>query len=302
MSNQETIGFIGLGTMGMPMVRHLAEAGTRLVVYDANPAAMETASGYGAVETAGSPADVAAQCPIVFTCLPNDAIVRAVYQGEKGLIHGLRDGAITCDCSTVSPEVTEALCRELAGRGVTHMDTPMLGSKPQAESGEIFFIVAGDPKAHQKIAPLLEIMGRMHIHVGPASTANKIKLIHNALGDVNYVAVAESLALCVKSGVDLEIFYQVVKNGGGMAYSNYFERKVPTIIKGDYSTRFRLDLAHKDITLARAMAERAGVPVPIMEEARKTFEEAEGDGHGAEDASAVSHVIEKRIGKSLSKT
>ena len=80
----------------------------------------------------------------MFTCLPNDAIVREVYLGANGIAGGARAGLVTCDCSTVSPESTLELHRALATKGITHLDTPMLGSQPQAVSGEIFFIVGGD--------------------------------------------------------------------------------------------------------------------------------------------------------------
>ena len=296
----ETVGFIGLGTMGFPMARNLAAAGVALVVYDAKPEVIEEAGKLPGVQAAASPREVAERSAVVFTCLPDNGAVEAVYRGEEGITRGAKAGLITCDCSTVSPEVSIGLAEELQALGMHHMDTPMLGSQPQAQSGEIFFIVAGEQERLPRIAPALEIMGRMHMYVGPSGTGNKIKLIHNALGDVIYTAVAESLALGAKSGVDLNVLYEVVRNGGGMAYSTYFERKVPKIIQGDFTPNFRLDLAFKDITLARAFSDQVGVPVPLMEEARRTFEEAVRDGHGAADACAVSHVIEKRIGRSLS--
>ncbi len=295
----EKVGFIGLGTMGFPMITSLAKGGVPLVVYDAQPAVMQRAAALTGVEAAASPREVAERCDILFTCLPNNEIVEQVYRGEEGIVQGLRAGAITCDCSTVGPEVSAGLAAELAGKGVQHLATPMLGSKPHAEKGEIFFIVGGPAKALPRLAPLLGIMGRMHQHVGAAGAANQIKLVHNALSGVYYAAGAESLALCAAAGVDLTTFYEVVCNGGGIAYSNYFVRKVPTIIEGDYSPRFKLELELKDLNLAKAFAEQVGVPVPIMDEVRRTFQEAFDDGHGADDASAVTRVIEKRTGRKI---
>ncbi len=156
----ETAGFIGLGTMGMPMVANLAKAGISLVVHDTNTAAASSAGKLGGVTTATSAADVAAQAAVLFTCLPNDDIVRAAYLGAGGIASGGKAGLVTCDCSTVSPEATLEVSRALAAKGITHMDTPMLGSQPQAVSGEIFFIVGGDKAKLERIAPLLEIMAR----------------------------------------------------------------------------------------------------------------------------------------------
>ena len=138
------VGFIGLGTMGGPMAANLAKAGVPLVVHDASPAAAAATGKLAGVTVAASPAEVASRVSVLFTCLPNDAIVRAVYLGDGGIGASGRAGLITCDCSTVSPEATLAVAAGLAQRGIVHMDTPMLGSQPQAVSGEIFFIVGGD--------------------------------------------------------------------------------------------------------------------------------------------------------------
>lgn len=280
----DVVGFIGLGTMGGPMVGHLSKAGRPAVVYDADPAALERAAKLPGVEAAANPREVAGRCSVLITCLSNNDAVDAVYRGEEGALQGLREGQVTCDFSTVSPELTQALNAELRGRGVSHFEAPMLGSKAQSEAGEVFFVLAGgDEAARARLTPVLDIVGRMSMYVGPSGVGNKIKLLHNALGAVNYCAVAESLAACVGTGVDLNTFYEVVRNGGGMAHGNYFERKVPTIIKGDYTPRFKLALALKDINMARA-----------------TLAEAMADGHGEDDASAVTHIIEKRMGRKIS--
>lgn len=128
----ETVGFIGLGTMGMPMVSNLSKAGVRLVVHDVNPGAAKTAGKMAGVTVAKGAADVAGESAVLFTCLPNDDIVRAAYLGAGGIASGGKAGLVTCDCSTVSPEATLEVSRALAAKSMTHMDTPMLGSEPQA--------------------------------------------------------------------------------------------------------------------------------------------------------------------------
>ena len=302
--SSERVGFIGLGTMGLPQALNLAKAGHPVVVYDARPEVTAEAARQANVEAADSPRAVAERCGVIFTCLPDDAVVDAVFRGEEGLLKGLGKGSgkLTCDLSTVSPAFTEKLDAELKAVGVTHFTGPMLGSKPQAEAGQVFYILGGD-KAHLgRLTPYLEKAGRKYIHVGPAAAANKVKLMHNALGAVNYAAVAEALALCANAGVDLKTFYDVVRNGGGMAFGNYFDRKVPTIIQGDYTPRFKLKLAHKDSMLARDFFAGNGVPMPIHEQARALLEEALADGHGEDDASAVTRVVEKRIGRRIVQT
>ena len=298
----DTVGFIGLGTMGAPMATNLAKAGVPLVVHDASPAAAAALAKQPGVSVVASPADVASRTGVLFTCLPNDDIVRSVYLGRGGISSsGRRLGMVTCDCSTVSPEATLAVAAGVAPHGIAHMDTPMLGSQPQAVSGEIFFIVGGDRSKMDTIKPYLDIMGRLHMYVGPSATGNRVKLLHNGLAAVVSVAVAEALATCVQSGVDADVFYEVVRNGGGMAFGTYFDRRVKRMIDGDFSPTFAAELMLKDAGLALDLARAAKVPTPMLEETKKTYGEAVAGGWGKDDFSAVTHVIEKRIGRRISK-
>jgi 3-hydroxyisobutyrate dehydrogenase len=296
----DRIGFIGLGTMGGPMATNLAKASTPLAVFDADPAASAAVGALGDVVVAATPAAVAAQSKVVFTCLPNDAIVRDVYLGHGGIASGARSGLVTCDCSTVSPEATLELNGTLAPQGITHLDTPMLGSQPQAVSGEIFFIVGGDASKLPLIEPYLSIMGKLHMHVGPPSSGNRVKLLHNGLAAVVSVAVAEALAVCVQTGVDPYVFYDVVMNGGGMAYGRYFDRRVKRMLDGDFSPTFMVELMRKDAGLALDQARAAKVPTPMLEETKRTYDAAVDGGWGREDFSGVTHVVEQRIGRRIS--
>jgi 3-hydroxyisobutyrate dehydrogenase-like beta-hydroxyacid dehydrogenase len=293
--DKSAIGFIGLGRMGGPMARNLAAAGYPVHVFDVDAGAAQRAAGVSGITPHGAPAEVAAQTTVLWSALPNDEIVRNTYLGARGVLAGGRPGLITCDCSTVSPEVSQDIYRAARDRGIAHMDTPMLGSSPQAESGEIFFMVGGDRDKLPAIQPMLDVMGRLSMFVGPTGTGNRIKLLHNALGAVNAVAVAESLALCSELGVDPTTYYEVVKNGGGMAYSTYFDRRALRIIEGEYSPTFTLALMNKDVTLATQMAGASLPHMPILRETLAAYAEAIRQGWGADDFSAVTHVIEKRF-------
>jgi 3-hydroxyisobutyrate dehydrogenase-like beta-hydroxyacid dehydrogenase len=237
---------------------------------------------------------------VLFTCLPNDAIVRGVYLAPGGIAARGRSGLVTCDCSTVSPEATLEVAAGLKGRGIVHMDTPMLGSQPQAVSGEIFFIVGGDRDRVDTIKPYLDVMGRLHMYVGPTASGNRVKLLHNGLAAVIATAVAETLGTCVQSGVDPYVLYEVVRNGGGMAFGTYFDRRVKRMLDGDFSPTFMAELMLKDVGLAADLARSAKVPTPMLDETQRTYTEAVAGGWGKEDFSAVTHVIEKRIGRKLS--
>jgi 3-hydroxyisobutyrate dehydrogenase-like beta-hydroxyacid dehydrogenase len=297
----QTIGFIGLGRMGGAMARNLAAASHTVHVYDIDSAATRRAAAQKSVVIAASAREVARHASVVFSALPSDAIVTETYLGGEGVLAGAASGLVTCDCSTVSPGISRTIAEAARKRGVTHMEAPMLGSSPQAESGEIFFMVGGDESRMSAIQPFLDVMGRLTMYVGPSGTGNQIKLLHNALGAVNAVAVAESLALCTKLGVDPKTYYDVVKNGGGMAYSTYFDRRAMRVVSGDYSATFTLALMLKDVTLATQMAGASAAQMPILRETLAAYTEAERAGSGNDDFSAVTHVVERRLGVRVSR-
>jgi len=282
------------------MARNLSAAGYTVHAFDVDTAAATRLAAACHATIERSPRDVSAKATVLFTALPNDQIVRDSYLGDRGVLAGAQAGLITCDCSTVSPEVSQDISAAAAARGVTHMDTPMLGSSPQAESGEVFFIVGGQHENLAAIQPMLDVMGRLTMYVGPSGTGNRIKLLHNALGAVNAAAVAESLSLCVKLGVDPKTYYEVVKNGGGMAYSTYFDRRALRVIEGNFDPTFTLDLMLKDVTLAAQMAGASLQHMPILRETLAAFNEGKSGGWGNEDFSGVTHVLEKRFGRSIS--
>ena len=295
MSSLNDVGFIGLGRMGGPMARNLARAGHTVHVFDVDQAATARAAQEKSVIVHATPREVASRVGTVFTALPNDTIVTATYLEGDGVLAGGAPGLVSCDCSTVSPEVTQHIHARAQGKGIVHLDTPMLGSSPQAESGEVFFLVGGDPGALRAVQPLLDVIGRLTMHVGPSGTANRIKLLHNALGAVNAVAVAESLALCARLGVDARKYYDVVCQGGGQAYSRYFESRALRVIEGNYAPTFTLELMQKDVALAARMAGPSLAAMPILRETLAAYTEAKDAGWGTEDFSGVTHVVENRF-------
>jgi 3-hydroxyisobutyrate dehydrogenase-like beta-hydroxyacid dehydrogenase len=294
------VGFIGLGRMGRPMARNLAAAGYAVHAFDIDATALAAAARESGMEGHGSPEEVAAAVSVLFTALPNDQIVTETYLGAHGVHAGSRPGLVTCDCSTVSPEVSRTIHEAGRPRDIAHLDTPMLGSSPQAESGEVFFMVGGDEAKLPVARPMLDVMGRLTMYVGPSGTGNRIKLLHNALGAVNALAVAESLVMCRQLGVDPKTYYEVVRQGGGMAYSTYFERRAMRVVEGNYDPTFTLELMHKDVSLAARMAGPLLDHLSLLRETLDAFAEGKRQGWGGEDFSGVTHVVEKRAGRSVS--
>jgi 3-hydroxyisobutyrate dehydrogenase-like beta-hydroxyacid dehydrogenase len=295
------VGFIGLGRMGFPMARNLAAAGWLVHVHDVAPDAVKRAAAVTGITVQNAPREVAAHASVLFSALPNDDIVLETYLGAAGVLAGARAGLITCDCSTVTPETSQKIHAAARERGVTHLDTPMLGSSPQAESGEVFFMIGGEREAVATVQPVLDVIGRLTMYVGPSGAGNRIKLLHNALGAVNAVAVAESLALATRLGVDPQTYYEIVRQGGGMAYSTYFDRRAMRVVEGNFDATFTVELMHKDVSLAARMAGADLERMPILKETLAAYTAARTKWPG-QDFSGVTHVVEERFGVTVGRS
>lgn len=289
--------FIGLGAMGLPMTRNLGHHGVTVHAYDADAQVREQAAALEGVLTCETVSGALDGVEAVFTCLPNNDVVRQVYLGADGIGAALVPGMVTIDCSTISPSVSREIAAAFAEKDAAHMDVSMLGSVPQAESGEIGFVVGGDREAFTRIEPLLAILGRFAKYAGPSGAGNQIKLIHQTLVAINAAAVAEAVALCRATDTDLDCFYDVVCNGGGMAISRYFENRVPRMRQGDFSPLFMLDFMAKDAGLAQQLADEASLDTPVTDRVMELYRSAQDKGWGREDFSAIAHLYEEALGR-----
>ncbi|HJS31748.1 MAG TPA: NAD(P)-dependent oxidoreductase [Alphaproteobacteria bacterium] len=296
------IAYIGLGAMGAPMTKRLAAANPdRVWCYDADPRVSQRVASESGAKAARDIAELAAHCDFIVSCVPDDAAVREVYLGAGGVASGARPGTITIDCSTVSPNVSREVYAGLKRGGASHLDASMLGSVRQANEGAISFVVGGDDDAFEKARPVLAAVGQMIRHVGASGAGNQMKLVHQVLVAGHAVAVAEALALCLASGTDIEAFYEIVTKGTGMAYSRFFENRVPRIRESDYSPLFMLKFMAKDARLARAMAPELAGRLPLLDAVIATIEEGEAAGWGGDDFSATMKVLERRTGRGARK-
>ncbi len=286
-----TIGFIGLGQMGLPMVRHLSAAGITTLAYDIDPAAAATAAQLEHVTATQSVAEVAQGCNVLFSCLPTLESVRAVYLDDTGIAANAQSGLITCECSTITPDLAAELRKAMQERGVRHLDTPVFGTPQHAQAGNLYFLVSGASGPVPQIEPLFQAMGRAHRYVGDTGNANRIKLIQNALGCINAVATAEALAICKNSGIDLLTFVEVVKECDGIGNSTYFDRYAETVARGEDSGGGRLLIAAKDMKLLGDLAAAARVDAPLMAHTERAYAAAREAGLAAAEFTQVGQVL-----------
>jgi crotonobetainyl-CoA:carnitine CoA-transferase CaiB-like acyl-CoA transferase/3-hydroxyisobutyrate dehydrogenase-like beta-hydroxyacid dehydrogenase len=277
------VGVIGMGTMGSPMARSLLRAGMKVTVYNRTAARCESAVTSGAT-VAGTPAQLAESCDVVFLMLSDDAAVEQAVCGKDGVLSSGRPGLTVINSSTVHPDTNRRLSEALAGRDMTLLEAPVTGSKVQAETGQLYFLVGGDETTYRKCVPALDAMGRGHIHLGPIGAASCVKLANNLMGFVNMLGLVEALEIVKACGVSPDKFLEAVSNSGSR--SAVSEIKGPKILREDWTPDFSLRLSAKDLRLARRLAEELLNSAPLATAAATIYSNA-ADHFGEDDACAI---------------
>lgn len=294
----KSIGFIGLGTMGLPMATNLLKKGYPLTVYNRTPAKAAELVDKGA-ELAASPAAVARVVDVLFTNVSDDNALHELFYGPKGIMEGVHPGLTVIDCSTVAPETSRGLYEELGAHLVDFLDAPVTGSKMGAAAGTLFFMVGGREEVFEEQRELLSALGTNALYFGPSGSGSYAKLAHNTIVGINAAGFIEGMAMATKAGLDPEKFVQVVVAGG--AGSKQAELKGPKIVSRDFSVQFALQLMLKDLLLASRETSRFQLPSPMLHSASSLFQMGLSKGLGTEDLSALVKVYEEWLHMTVQK-
>ncbi|HCO44617.1 NAD(P)-dependent oxidoreductase [Immundisolibacter sp.] len=250
------VGYVGLGSMGLPMALNLRKSGLDLAVVSRSRPPIEQALAAGASEAAGY-AQLAAACEVVCTCLPMPQDVERAYLGPGGLLEGATSGSLLIDHSTVGPSTCRRIDAAARERGVQFLDAPVSGGPAGAQAGTLGIMVGGERAAFDRARPVLEAMGKTVVYLGPSGSGAVAKLINNLLVGVHQRALIEMLLVGQCAGVDLDALYQVLMGSSGR--SVVLEMMYPRLKARDLEPRFRNELFHKDLRLALEMAADCGV-------------------------------------------
>jgi 4-hydroxybutyrate dehydrogenase/sulfolactaldehyde 3-reductase len=275
------------------MASNLLGKGFALTVFDVNPAAIAAVSRLGAA-AASSAAEVAASAEIVITMLPDSPAVEEVVLGGTGVLAHLPAGSLVMDMSTVDPGLTDRIAAAAAAKGCAFVDAPVGRLASHAERGESLFMVGASAGAFARVRPLLEAMGTTIHHCGDPGAGIRTKLVNNYLAIVSCGFNAEALALSQRFGLSLEKTLEVV-HGTTATNGQLKIAWASKVLQGDTAPGFTIDLAHKDLNLIVGAAEAAGVPVPIAEAARASFDAARAEGFGPRDFSAMADALCDRL-------
>jgi 3-hydroxyisobutyrate dehydrogenase len=288
------VGFIGLGNMGEPLAGFVLNAGHALVVHDLRRDAAAGLLERGAV-WAESPRDVAAQSEVVCICVPGPPEMRAVTLGGRGVVAGVREGAVVIDHTTNDPGTVRDVGAALAARGAHLLDAPLDGGREGALEGQVTLFVGGDEAVLRRVKPLLDTFSRSVVWVGALGSGSVTKLVHNALAMSLDLLLAECLTLGAKAGVAVPRLVEAFGKGCIMGGNTMFTKRLPaTLFRGDFAARFALKLACKDFHLAGALASEHSVPTRLLDLCRLELLEAMNRGWGDDDRTKASTLQEER--------
>ena len=284
------IGFIGLGIMGKPMSKNLLKAGHELVVCDFNKDAVAEVVAAGAKEGANG-AEIAKECDVIITMLPNSPHVRSVALGENGIVEGAHEGTVLIDMSSIDPVESKKIGAELAKKGIEMLDAPVSGGEPKAIDGTLSVMVGGKKELFDKYYDMLMVMAGSVVYVGELGSGNVAKLANQIVVAVNIAAVGEALSFAKKAGTDPELVYQAIR--GGLAGSTVMDAKAPMMLSRNFKPGFRIELHIKDLTNALNAAHAIAAPVPLTGQLMEMMQALKADGYEKEDHSSLVKYYEK---------
>ena len=287
------VGFVGLGRMGKPMALNLLRAGFAVTVHSRSRGPVEEVAAQGAT-AAGSPAEVAAACDVVLTCLPTVETSEQVFLGEGGLVSAARRGQVLVDHSTIGPSLARRIAAAARARGAAFLDAPISGGTERAADGTLTIMAGGDADAFARALPVFQALGRHVHHVGPAGAGCVVKLANQLLVAVHTVAACEAVVLGTRGGADARVLLEVLGTSWGA--STMLQRHGPLFLSRDFGSRAPIRLLAKDLRLIEELEREWGVALPTARQARAVLEEAERRGMGEMDSASLLLLLEERAG------
>ncbi len=288
------LGFIGIGNMGSRIARRLLDHGYQLMAYNRSREAAEALVKYGAT-VAESIAELASKADVILSSLTNDDAIKSVYADPEGVFAHMRRGSAIVEMSTVLPATSRQLYELSREAGVKFLDSPVSGSTPSAEDGTLTLFCGGDEELFQAAQPIFSSIASQYFYLGGNGSGTAMKLVANTLLGVGMQAIAESVALGQKEGLDRHRLLEVLSHTAVIAPAHL--GKLSRADRGDYSAQFAIRLMNKDFGLVLETAAATKVPMPATAAAFQ-INIAEFSESNEEDFSAVITLMERlaRVG------
>jgi 3-hydroxyisobutyrate dehydrogenase-like beta-hydroxyacid dehydrogenase len=286
------VAFIGLGVMGYPMARHLAQkGGHELTVYNRTGAKAEKwVADYGG-RHAPTPKAAADGADYVFTCVGNDNDLRQVTLGPDGAFASIRKGAVYIDNTTASAIVARELYDAAKAKGFASLDAPVSGGQAGAENGQLTVMVGGDESPFEQARPVIASFAKMVGLMGPAGAGQLTKMVNQICIAGLVQGLAEGIHFARKAGLDVEKVIGVISKGAAQSWQ--MENRYKTMAEGRFDFGFAVDWMRKDLSIALEEARKNGAKLPIAAVVDQFYAEVQAMGGRRWDTSSLVARLER---------
>lgn len=288
------IGIVGLGIMGLPMARNLLAAGHSVKGYDRNQQACAELAKAGG-EAADGVAGVVEDVDIFITMVPDSPHVEDIVFSENGLLANAKAGLLYVDMSSIRPDVSVRVGQACRAQGIRPLDAPVSGGEKGAIEASLSIMVGGEKADFDAVKPVLDVMGKTVIHLGPSGSGQTVKAANQLIVGGIFELVAEAIMFLEAYGVDTQAALTVLR--GGLAGNRIMDIKGESMLKREFAPGFRIDLHHKDMGIVTSAAREAGVVLPLGALVAQLMASARANGDGGLDHSALLRGVERLCGK-----
>ena len=284
------VGIVGAGLLGTAVGLNLLRKDHSLTVYNRTRSKTAPLEKEGA-KIVESPKKVSENSDIVFSIVKNADAVRKVAFGDECIACGKHDDLVVCDMSTINPISSKEIAHEFSNRGIPFLDTPVMGGPNVAITGELVMMVGGQKETFEKCKPVFDDIANKVFHLGPNGTAHSVKIAMNLQIAMLALAISEGITLAKGAKIDPEIFLKILN-------STYFktgmsENKAYKMLKKDYNPTFTLSNLKKDLDTINEAAKSYGLNLPMATRANQIYQDAENDGFGELDYTAILDYLNK---------
>ena len=279
-----SLGFVGLGALGLPMAINLHRAGFPLRVHTRSRMTERRPELEGATRCSSS-ADASTGVDVLLLCVSDDAAVEEVLFGADGAASKLSAGSVVLDCSTIAPTTAQDCAERLARQNIHYLDAPVTGGTEGAKRGSLTVLVGGASEALERVRPILKVIGGSIHHFGSVGRGQQVKAVNQVLVAGSYAAVAEAVALGQQLDLPMPQVIDALKNGAAGSWA--LDHRSTAMLEGTYPLGFRLSLHRKDLGIALQAARAVQLDLPVTTLVEQLELDLIQNGHGDEDVSAL---------------
>ena len=279
------LSFIGLGVMGYPMAGHLSGASLDVAVYNRTDSRAQAWLQSFSGKKAATPAETAADADIVCLCVGNDDDVRSVAYGDTGILSGLKKGAILIDHTTASPELAKELELAVNEAGSEFLDAPVSGGQAGAENGALTIMVGGKQAAFDIAKDVMDVYAKSVRLMGPSGSGQLTKAVNQICIAGVLQGLSEGLHFAEKVGLDINAVVDVISKGAAQSWQ--MENRAATMAEAEFDFGFAVDWMRKDLAIALATANDAGVSLPLTALVDQFYQDVQRQGGGRWDSSSL---------------